>query len=1491
MPEPLEEVLSFDISAALQGISQLDDALQQVVATFQTALGDALIALSSAGSDVPPLADTLDVAGLTSSLDAALADALDAPRPLDVPVSADTAEAESAISALDTSVTPIVVEVDADTTSAQDDIDQLGTKATEAIGTDGGGGGGGSGLAGLEGAVIGVKAATGAAQGEVGGLTEAVGGLGEGIGTVIAGGAVFTGFLAETIHLAADAQAQQARFNATFGASADIVKNIDVGGLAISLEDLGKKSGTTNADLEASATRIGLLGTASGAAQPLVAKTAGDLLGLAGALAVSNPRFGDAATVADTLSRALSTGRTRSLIPYGISLSQVQIQQEALTEAHKTDASTLTGYEKLVAGLTLALQQQGDTLGTKFTAGAQNAQIELRALKTELEETLVAAGGPLLKPVVDSLQSVLPVAEEVGTVLGNLGQVVLPVFGLVAHGLGLITAPLGLVGDGLHALAAGGPLVAIGLGAVTTALTVGTDTLYAYLSAEALVSEATLLLGNPFVAAGLAIGALGFVVDSFSGHAKTAAVDTTALDQAFTQTQDAAASLSSVVGGLNNSIDEYLKKQLAVKIQGDTELSTANATGLSYEQLSNAIQGTASSYDAIVDRIKNVRDVQIEATRAQTQTGNAIGEDALKREQGIAAIDKTDASYRNLLKTLEDGRQKLEDNAHFTLDSAVAAGSLSDAQLKAAVAATTAGGKSADYLSVLKQFASVIDAATAKQNAATNAAALSGQAYTTLAGEIAAGTKTAADAADLSTQLGISTQDATTFINDQTTALTANKDAHIEASAAALGLVRQLQLGDITTAEAQADFANLGLSIGSIASFTSQAQTAVTTFTATLDGALPSTSDAIGTFQKNIDDAWNKVVDDVSKGTGHVKDDLKALAIDQDPQRFVDGLNAQTVQIAKFSDNLRILIAEGFTPLANALAQKGPEAAAALASGLASAPSKAKAASAAEELKQAVTDRLNGLAPELVAGADASGATIGKSFSDGAARAILENPAIIFSGQQLGQKTVDAFKPPIADKAREQVQKAADLIPTLVNLPNVTGILGVDAGEAFGQGLANGMSEKNSAVSDAAGALASTADTAVKRRLGIQSPSTVGIALGQQFVSGIAVGIGNSISQVATSSSAFAKQLIAEMNAALAAASQSSGPQTAAQLAFSSFLSTATSVLPSASSAISKFSQDIATAQANQTTSLTAYHAAFKTYADDLTKQQKLSGDVSNANVLLAAAQANLTEVLAATPAKGASAAQKQALAEAKSAVSTANSLQLSFLRQFDHATDTTAQGLAAVGTAAKDLTAAQKALAGATNASTFVSDLNKQTQASQRFGADLAKLTKEGFGDLAKQLADAGVDTAGKLADELASNKAKAKTANAAVDAASNYASAFSKELTDLFGGGAAASTAVKAGTATGNALVSGFKTSLATGLGPASIAKALQVGVPAVNQSAVPQLAIPTLAGSQTQSLSLDLTIVLPDGSTLNASTDVTIPKNPTTLNQRVMAEIHAS
>lgn len=1267
--EPLTEQLALDISPALDALQPLGVALNDLVQGFSTSFADALSGITAQPIDTSQLVDAsaisteidqavadaspapVPVDADASQVDVAIADALDAPRP-PLPVEADVTQAEAAIATLDGDTVQVAVE--ADTTQADTAITDLGQSATDATGS-----GGGEGLLGLGSAMASVEAAAGLAAGQTTGLTDAVSGLGPEAQTGIVALGALTALIGDAATKAADAQAQQARFNEVFGASAEIVKNIDVGGLTISMEDLGAKTGTTTADLEAAASKLGQIGTSAGAAIPQVAETTAKLEAVSAVLSVTNPRLGDTADVMNALERALVRPGVR-LAQLGLSFTQTQLQQEAFNETGKTTVAELTNYDKIQAGVNLAVAQFGDTLGTKFAQGAQNAQVQFRAMKTEVEESLVTLGTPLLQPLVTSLGDVIPVAVEVGQVIGGVAQIVLPFVAILAQEIGSVAPALHGLAVGLDAVASvenhllGPSTQASGaLGGVSS----GANTASHNLGLLAPAFDAVLgPIGNAFSA----LNVVGHALDLFGDHAKKTAVDTGALQGVFSGLDSSSATLESTFSGISGTLDKFLTSALNVGKAGQTGADGAQALGVSIAQIGTALVGTNPQFDNLVAQAKNSR----QAT-----------------DDGRKAVE----AYLNVIT---QGRAQLEAQAEATLQGAVQQKQLTQAQVDGELAMLAAKGDAKDYVTALRDLSPAIDAVTTAQGAQALSTAASSGAIADLAAQYAAGKLSADGFAAALVALHVSQTDAKTISTDVTGAIDAQKDALTAASPAATQLAEQYASGQISAGQYAAALLQLGITVGGLKSAMSEADqiqkdvlanqqlltddtalltpqvqqlsqaylsgfltagqyeeqltalgisipsvkqnisqldSAVNTLVTDMVKALPSTQDAATTFAKDIGDAFKTLSSDVSKSKGDVQADVAGLKAALDPTALIHDVFANAFAAVNLVANLEKLppalaafittqVPAAVRPaLAQALVASQPDQQALL---------KGLVASGAVQDAYATYIRTH-VAPSLVAPALQAGGNIGESINLGAAAAanlgllttqqvdqVQGALAAGISGARaeaglLGQGATDAYNaalslPPHAsqqvaqatgalaagisgmrakgadlgtgatdafggalDPATQAQQKFGDAANTIAGLTAAqfqAGIIGVDTGEAFGQGLANGISEKSDVIASAASQAAHQAEIAAKAALGISSPSTVGIAIGENFATSVAFGVVSSASV-----------------ASIANAAASLGADAAAPLsqALQSFVTSALSALPTAAQAIHQWSASV----------------------------------------------------------------------------------------------------------------------------------------------------------------------------------------------------------------------------------------------------------------------------------------------------------------------------
>lgn len=108
-------------------------------------------------------------------------------------------------------------------------------------------------------------------------------------------------------------------------------------------------------------------------------------------------------------------------------------------------------------------------------------------------------------------------------------------------------------------------------------------------------------------------------------------------------------------------------------------------------------------------------------------------------------------------------------------------------------------------------------------------------------------------------------------------------------------------------------------------------------------------------------------------------------------------------------------------------------------------------------------------------------------------------------------------------------------LAAVATLPKKLQAKGVESGQSFGQGLANGMSAMTSRVAMAARALAQAAVNAANAALGNKSPSKVARYMGQMFVQGLVEGLGSKDDALRTAAEKLAKTVTKALEKALAA--------------------------------------------------------------------------------------------------------------------------------------------------------------------------------------------------------------------------------------------------------------------------------------------------------------------------------------------------------------------
>lgn len=365
----------------------------------------------------------------TDGFESELASALAGGDPVEVPVIAETGDAEAEIDGLEGEAT---VEAVADTGDAQAEIDSIEGGDAEVSVT-----------ANTEQAQEAIDQLADSSGGAASGLTQ----LGEasaagagamrevGIGTLGAGAG-----LALVANAGIDAAAALERFNLIAGDNADALRSIDVGGLSGDIGDLALNIGSSDeAMLNATASFV-TFAESSGAGAAEIDQASDSINALALRAVALNPGLGDAGAAAERLSGALARGG-RPLRQFGIDLQSAEINARAMENTGKTSADQLTQFEKAAAGAQLATEQLGDTLGSDYAAGAENAALQTAAMKEQLGEAAEAVGTQMVPEVLNLADGVRQLAEGAANLdlwEALAGAWDMTTFGQIQHGISAV---------------------------------------------------------------------------------------------------------------------------------------------------------------------------------------------------------------------------------------------------------------------------------------------------------------------------------------------------------------------------------------------------------------------------------------------------------------------------------------------------------------------------------------------------------------------------------------------------------------------------------------------------------------------------------------------------------------------------------------------------------------------------------------------------------------------------------------------------------------------------------------------------------------------------------------------------------------------------------------------------------------------------------------------------------------------------------------------
>lgn len=292
------------------------------------------------------------------------------------------------------------------------------------------------------------------AQGHTGGLTgqltRAAGAAGPVVIGVTAAAGAATAFAAAGLTAVAAAE----RLDQVFGTFADDLDRINVGGLNGDLDDLAVKAGSTASPLRQVVANLGQFTVAEGLSQQESAGLAEKFSALTLRAIALNPRLGDAGEAGQRLFNALKSGRATALTPFALGIDAVGVKVKALELGLISSMDqSLTPFQRLMAGIQLATEKAGNSLGSDFDRGAQQAATRVKALKAALEESVEKLGTPLVEPLLAFGERLVPIAEQVGRLAAVILTAFVPVLEDLTPLLTALADTLEVVGNVLEVIA------------------------------------------------------------------------------------------------------------------------------------------------------------------------------------------------------------------------------------------------------------------------------------------------------------------------------------------------------------------------------------------------------------------------------------------------------------------------------------------------------------------------------------------------------------------------------------------------------------------------------------------------------------------------------------------------------------------------------------------------------------------------------------------------------------------------------------------------------------------------------------------------------------------------------------------------------------------------------------------------------------------------------------------------------------------------------
>lgn len=873
------------MEAAVLGVLSSIDALLPIEADTGALSGDIESAIAGVDGLVTVDADT---AGMLDAIDAVLA-GVEASVTVDADASGIAAEVDAAVAGADTTIT---IDTELDASGIEGATESISQGTEQAAGS----------IDGLTGATAGMSAAFGLAQGEAAGVGSAISGIGAGAGAAVGAFTVVAGGAALLFDAALEAQAATERLNIVFGSMADSVQQIDVGGLTGDLSDLAVSIGSDDEALKQATATIGQFGQTAGATGPLVQRTAQYIDALALRSAALNPALGEAGEVAEKLTTALARGG-RATNRFQIALDPLAIAARASKIALEDGRTEVTQFDKVAAGAALSVENLGNKLGKDFAAGSEQSVIKLKALRQSLEETLEAAGKPLVAPIMEGLEDFTPVAQELAESLGDLLSAVIP----LAIDLASAFAPA-LEG----AAAAAGVLVAP-IQLLAEVIDLIPDPI---LQAAAAIAVLNLAL-NSTVAAKFTGGlvAAGATIADFAAKVRSAGLVTTLSTGGFLAGAVAVGGLSLAMYSALDALgfyDEAANRSADVSKKFGDELKDAALTADGFtpavEKMVAAMNRGGTAVNAFGEASKALGISQRDVVTALAQGGGNL--DAL-REKLIGA-ERTLANYDNASKVALNGQEVDADKARASVSKL-------REQLEAGAVAVEKATAAADkQIKKLEEQAVAEGALTEKQVARLKAQDTANN------GDL--------NRVKFATDLTLAIQRQTEAEQAALKVAEGNAEALLVQSSALGGLTANweslagaIATGTVSLDNADEVTAKFGISAADLGAIIEQVNASVDAFISDSLAKLPQVEDAFASLADAADIDLSGALEASTSGDSV---DLGA---------FTANLATQQADIAAFFDNVQAVAANGGTQLAAQLVALGAEAGGGLARSLAAA--------------------------------------------------------------------------------------------------------------------------------------------------------------------------------------------------------------------------------------------------------------------------------------------------------------------------------------------------------------------------------------------------------------------------------------------------------------------------------------------------------------------------------------------------------------------------